>query len=250
MTTNFSHEFYAETFSDFANRSDHTEQIIKILTDFTTNKLSNKDRLLDIGSASGKIAKALSSHFNHITLIEPNNEYENSYAEIKNHTLFKSTFDEFSDDNKYDLILCSHILYHVERGNWLDFIKKIHDYLAPNGKAVIIMIAERGDNHKVYEKINKNYGNSQQVKDRLSLLNINYDMMNYVTTYKTSDYDRIKCLLNFFFIDNSFSSFEYANLSGLEKQNIDSLVDEHILNHKIDDYYVYQEEVDILIISK
>ena len=63
-------------------------------------------------------------HAESSTLIELNPEFAKK-LESNGFDVFCSSFEDFESDENYDLILCSHVLYHIDYDKWLSWIKKM-----------------------------------------------------------------------------------------------------------------------------
>ena len=114
------------------------------------NSGNNGLSLLDVGAGPGQITHKLARHFRIIEVMEPNPspDYLASYARSEppfavhpSPTLEEATIAP----DAYDLILCSHVLYHVATSKWTECLQKLHAGLRkPNGRLVVALIAPRG----------------------------------------------------------------------------------------------------------
>ncbi|MDQ7026591.1 MAG: class I SAM-dependent methyltransferase [Anaerolineae bacterium] len=107
------------------------------------DKLPQRDHFIDVGAGRGNLAKPLSAHFKHTTIIEPNQHF---YHEVldwalhhrRNMSGVSGTWRHAQVD-KADCILLSHVLYYVPRQTWMPFVAKAYDSLNPGGSIIIIL---------------------------------------------------------------------------------------------------------------
>ena len=125
LSSNFTNEDYADIFDYFAKNSNHNEIMINLLNDKIIPQLKERKNYLDIGAGPGHITKNIFHNFNETDILEPNDEYEHLYREIKYNRLIKSKFLDYDTKVNYDFILCSHVLYHVPHDDWKQFINKM-----------------------------------------------------------------------------------------------------------------------------
>lgn len=247
--SNFTEQFYAETLQYFINKSDQVDKVYDLIKNFIIKekKCEKLKSYMDIGAGTGTMGKLMSEYFEQIHLIEPNNEH--NYNDIKNCVSHRTNYLNMNFDNKMNFILCSHVLYHIDINLWENVVLKMKNQLDENGKGVIIMISDSGRFHDLLFSLNENYSNSKKVKDILNKNNIKYNLIKYNTTFRTNDYDRFKCLLKLFVIDDCFSPEEYKNFDEDKKNYIEEKINEYIKTCKIDDEYIYVEDDDFIIIE-
>ncbi|NPU85500.1 MAG: class I SAM-dependent methyltransferase [Syntrophaceae bacterium] len=109
--------------------------------------LNQRRSFLDIGAGGGDLTIPVSSSFESTTVVEPN--------ELQAHRLRRRcpTFRVINDrwDNvdlgaeRFEFILCSHVLYYVPEGTWLATIEKMHDHLEPGGRIAIVIQSPIGE---------------------------------------------------------------------------------------------------------
>ena len=161
----FTDEIYSQVEHLYSEHSQHVQHITAFLertvlpdlqvlqsssSSSTKHNGNNGLRLLDVGAGPGQITHKLAQHFGTIEVMEPNPspDYLASYARSEppfavhpSPTLEEATVAP----NAYDLILCSHVLYHVHTSKWLECLHKLHAWLrTPHGRLVVAMIAPRG----------------------------------------------------------------------------------------------------------
>ena len=179
--TCFSDEIYSQVEHLYSDYSEHVEHITSFLeqtvlpnveqppSEESTSTTSRNDAdnitscdeklkkkqdgglaLLDIGAGPGQITHKLARHFHAIQVMEPNPspDYLASYARADPpFSVHPSpTLEEAAiTPNAYDLILCSHVMYHVDPSKWSECLRKLHAGLRkPHGRLVVALIAPRG----------------------------------------------------------------------------------------------------------
>jgi trans-aconitate methyltransferase len=96
--------------------------------------IKDTDKILDVGCADGNLSRSLTGNSTNITFLDIN-ELDFSPQEKFIH----SSFEEADIDQKYDIILTSHVWGHFYRNNSFDFcFKKAHDLLNENGKLIVV----------------------------------------------------------------------------------------------------------------
>lgn len=94
---------------------------------------------LELGSSKGDFTKRLISYFNNVTCVEASNEaIEISKQNLKdNVTYFNSTFETVNLPEKYDNIILTHVLEHID--NPVELLSRIkNEWLSENGKLFLV----------------------------------------------------------------------------------------------------------------
>lgn len=98
-----------------------------------------KGNVLELGSFKGDFTKRLLAHFKDITCVEASDEaIKEAKKKLNNKVKFiHSVFETASLPKKYDHIILTHVLEHIE--NPVDLLKKIKDeWLADNGRLFLV----------------------------------------------------------------------------------------------------------------
>ena len=95
-------------------------------------------RVLEVGCFEGGMTKLLNTHFKHVDVVEPSTECirfmkEQGYTNTFIHTLLQ----DYVTDIKYDLIIISHTLEHIE--NQVEALKKAKTLLSENGYLYVVV---------------------------------------------------------------------------------------------------------------
>lgn len=116
-------------------------------------------KALELGPALGYMTKSLVKEFESIDLVEASKTLLDQIPDYPNVRKFCSYFEEYLTSEKYDTIIMSHVLEHIE--NPVLVLRKIHELLKPDGvfllsvpnaKSIHRMVAvEMGMLKSVYE---------------------------------------------------------------------------------------------------
>jgi len=246
LKSNFSTTEYATIESGFSSVTNH----IGILSQYIQKKILphiNKGSFLDIGAGPGFIARELLSHFNEAIALDPNDCYESYYSssDAFDKLRFVNKNFESADFNKqFDFILCSHVLYHVPQNYWSVFIQKILKLLSKKGKALLTLVAARGQFHDLCDQINHNYSNSQVLKSILKEIGVDYKTSKIRSSYFYKDVQEITNLLKMFVIDDCFLPEEYASLPDREVIAIDQRIAKFVDNCYDQEKNLYTFQID------
>src|SRR6187399_653584 len=92
-------------------------------------------KALELGPASGYMTKSLVEEFEFLDLVEGSQMLLDQIPEYPNVRKFCSYFEEYVTTEKYDTIVMSHVLEHIE--NPVSVLAKIYEWLQPDGVFVI-----------------------------------------------------------------------------------------------------------------
>ena len=115
------------------------------------------ETILDIGCGDGKTTVELAKKVpkGKVVGIDPSpnmiEECKRSYSHLKNLSFEKISAEDFSYDEKFDLIVSFYALHYVE--DQLTVLKKIHNALKPRGRLIIRMSG--GEQKEVAEVFNR-----------------------------------------------------------------------------------------------
>jgi SAM-dependent methyltransferase len=141
---------FRSVFSLLVSRTDEYSKLLPLFEESVLPRLSKTEALLDVGAGPGLITEPLSTHFDHIGIVEPDRVYcleavKKVLQPGKLVTAYNGTWEvgRFGEQ-QFDLIVCAHVLYFVDPENWDDFIQKMVPHIAPGGRLAIVLVA-RGD---------------------------------------------------------------------------------------------------------
>jgi SAM-dependent methyltransferase len=125
-----------------------TEKGIELLRIGTViASLPGRVAFLDIGAGGGHLTIPVSQQFDRTTVVEPN---------PRQAAMFRSRCPGFRvctgswmdvdlGDERFDLILCSHVLYYIPAGAWMETVVKMHRHLSPGGCLIIVVQSPLGE---------------------------------------------------------------------------------------------------------
>jgi SAM-dependent methyltransferase len=119
----------------------YTEQILDIdykQAEFVYRSIKpffKGDLALELGPASGYMTKVLVNDFGKLHLIEGSQQLIDQIPDYPNVVKHCAMFEDFSTDLKFDTIIMSHVLEHIEHP--IQVLQKIKTWLAEDGVFII-----------------------------------------------------------------------------------------------------------------
>ncbi len=250
LKSNFSPDAYASIEKQFNSVTSHVRTLCEHIQKRIVPYIDNK-RFLDIGAGPGFVIHELLDYFNTVVAVDPNDSYASCYSTLSlvdKFTIINKNFESVNFNKKFDFILCSHVLYHVPQNDWSVFIDKIIQLLSPKGRALLTLVAPRGEFHHLCNQINDKYSNSQVLQARLNDIGLKYKISKVRNSYFYKSIYEITNLLRMFVIDDCFLPEEYSSL-GQDKivaidQQIGKFVDKCYESEK--DIYTFEIEEDYI----
>lgn len=110
-------------------------------------RLPDRQRFLDIGAGGGHLTIPVAQQFEKTTIVEPNTKQAERFCrQYPAFCVHNGSWTEVTlNDECFDLILCSHVLYYIQEGAWMSTIKKMYRHLSPDGCIVIVVQAPLGE---------------------------------------------------------------------------------------------------------
>jgi len=234
------------------------EAIPKIMSHLMGKLRTEGWNLLDIGCGVGKelipIIKFLRTFGKvNVYALEPAKKLIDEFKKeaeslgLKDITFINLPWEEYSPDTKFDLIICSHILYHVKE--WEPYIQKIIDSLTDEGRAAISLHTRNNLVHQVPVRFLQKIGSTarrhvhhfQELTDLLDKLKISYEVGKAKDTIDITDCKRMN--------ENGQKLVEFFLYYPYEKvpQEIKDEIREYFLSFKED---VVEKEVGFAWASK
>jgi arsenate reductase-like glutaredoxin family protein len=247
LKSNFSEDEYAHVERIYTNNTACIDQLVE----FVDMNILSKKTFLDIGAGPGVIASRLSHFFTSATIVEPNKAYIPIYKD-KGFISYFCNFQDVMLEDKYDFILCSHVLYHVPRAEWAAFLEKMYGLIRSGGTGLISMVAPVGQWHTLRLSINPDCTTSQQVEQMLKEQGIPYSLIPVQNIFNVPNYEDFRALIRLFTIENCYPPDTYKAVSDSEKALIDQRIEEYIATRKQPDgsYEFLDEDVYILLHKK
>lgn len=116
--------------------------------------LRHRRRFLDVGAGGGDLTIPLAQSFHETTIVEPNTAQveflRRRYPHFKLHNTTWADVELGAD--RYDFILCSHVLYYLDEADWIPAIDKMRAHLEPDGRLVIVLQSPIGELADFYNR--------------------------------------------------------------------------------------------------
>jgi SAM-dependent methyltransferase len=242
---------YKEALSILASSSEHINLIVQAIKEQILPNLANKNSMIDVGAGMGVLTSYLESEFKNITVVDINPKVKKE-LQLRPYEVVIANFLEYVTDNKFDFVLCTHVMYHYNEQQMREFILKLLSLVNTGGYCFIALIAPRGKNHQFHTKFNENYVNSTQIINILDKEKIDYKRIN-ATPHQLHTHNAyaMRSLLKFFLIENCLTK-PSSSLHEEELQNINTIIDKEIKNSKIagSEDYEFEQEDDYFIIPR
>ena len=99
--------------------------------------LKKREKFLDIGAGGGDLTIPISQSFKETAIVEPNEKQAVMFQKRRPGVKVYNDHWEKVDIGKqrFDFILCSHVLYYIKDDKWLSTIEKMHRHLEDGGIA-------------------------------------------------------------------------------------------------------------------
>ncbi len=106
-------------------------------------KIECKESILDIGCADGGLTKIIARPFKKVTILDTNLAALDGIRLPKHQhqkitKIHGSAEKVILPENKYDLIVISHVLYYIKPNEWPFVIRKLYNSLKENGQLIIV----------------------------------------------------------------------------------------------------------------
>jgi len=110
-------------------------------------RLDRRGSFLDIGAGGGHLTIPVSTSFDATTVVEPNAK-QAAYLRRRcpQFRIINDAWDNVAlGSERFDFILCSHVLYYIAEGKWLDTIAKMYTHLDDRGCLAIVIQSPIGE---------------------------------------------------------------------------------------------------------
>lgn len=116
--------------------------------------LRQRRRFLDVGAGGGDLTIPLAQAFHETTIVEPNTaQVEFLRRRYPHFKLHNTTWaDAQLGAERFDFILCSHVLYYLDEADWMPAIDKMRAHLEPDGRLVIVLQSPLGELADFYNR--------------------------------------------------------------------------------------------------
>jgi SAM-dependent methyltransferase len=250
MAITMSPQDYATAFRVLAATARHPENIGKLVEERILPRLPKQPTLLDVGAGSGKVAERLAPHFGSLTLIEPNQNQLAGLALDKAKLLIEP-LERYHSSEKYDLVLCSHVMYHVPLPDWGAFIDRLLTFVRPGGYCLILMAAARGPTYELCRDFTDTQLFSNQVIAAVRQKQLPHEVVPMMAGFFTKTFEEMYTLCRFFVFEGSYTAEQLAAMSQDEVRKIEEKIRVHAERcRSADGMYRLGQDEDLVILPK
>jgi SAM-dependent methyltransferase len=239
-------EEYKEAIEILSSTSKHNELIFETIQSDVLSLLHEKNSFLDIGSGPGILTHRLSQLFDEGVAVEPNPALWSLYQD-NNVFLYKGSWENYPNDKQFSFVLCSHMLYHLDRETMKSFIKKALNSTKQGGVCLIALMAPRGQNHELHMQFNENYVNSSQIKEILEELNAGFQVRTATNTFEANSTEQMSLLCRFLILEDCLTKEQREQQN---QREFDAKIANFVTHFQNDGKFFLGQEEDYFIIQK
>lgn len=250
MGITMSPQDYATAFRILAASARHPEYLGRIVEDRLLSRLPKQPTLLDVGAGSGKVAERLAPHFGALTLLEPN---PNQIAGLKldKATVHVEPLERFHSTEKYDVVLCSHVLYHVPLSDWAGFIDRMLTFVRPGGYCLLVMAAARGETYELCRDFSDRLIFGDHMISTVRQMHLPHEVIPEMSGFVAKTFEEMYTLCRFFVLEGCYTAEQLAALGPDEVRALDEKTRVHAERCRhADGVYRMEQDEDLLIIPK
>ncbi|MEV5680290.1 MULTISPECIES: class I SAM-dependent methyltransferase [unclassified Streptomyces] len=112
----------------------------------TVAALPRRGMFIDAGAGAGRATAALAGSFERVTAIEPSPHLRHRLVRAcPQARVLADSIATAVPEETADLVLCEHVLYHVDTGQWLPTLERLASWTAPGGRTVVVLQNPDGD---------------------------------------------------------------------------------------------------------
>ncbi|OJH34115.1 class I SAM-dependent methyltransferase [Cystobacter ferrugineus] len=250
MNITLSPQDYATAFHLLARTARHHENIGQWVERSLLSRLPAGPSLLDVGAGPGTVARRLAPHFASLTLLEPNREQLGAF-EHPGARLIHETLESFQSPEKYDLVLCSHVLYHVPVPGWGGFVDRLLSFVRPGGYCLIVLGSARGQNYELHRDFTQTVITSEQLKAVLKEKRLPYEVAEAQNSFSAATFEEMYTLCRFFVFEDCYTAQQLAALSEDEVRALDARIRAHTERcREPDGVYRLTQDEELILVSK
>ncbi len=196
------------------NRSNEFQITTKLINTCILPKLGNKKYFLDIGAGFGRFSLEIGKKFTTTSIIEPNQMLHRQLlkklkgkVEINRSIQIPLENVKFEKEEKYDLILLSHILYYIPPELWFGEIQKLLNILHPKGLLIIILWSPKSQAYEYSSKLSPTLKNihSQYLLETLKVHGMKPQVISTKPWIKLRTLSEVKKLFEFLTLNNKLA---------------------------------------------
>ncbi|MCP3143440.1 class I SAM-dependent methyltransferase [Pyxidicoccus xibeiensis] len=250
MGITMSQQEYATAFRILAATARHPENIARVVEERLGSRLPEHPTLLDVGAGSGKVAERLAPRFASLTLVEPNPDQLVGFAHEKAKVLLEP-LERFHSPEQYDLVLCSHVMYHVPPSDWGGFIDRLLSFTRPGGSCLLVMAASRGPTYELCRDFTQTLVFSEHVAATARRLRLPHEVIPTMAGFSTNTFEEMYTLCRFFVLEGCFTAAQLAAMSADQVRALEDKVRVHAERCRgADGVYRLEQDEDLILIPK
>jgi len=249
MNITLSPQDYAHAYRILSSTARNPENVERVVQERLLPRLPPRPSLLDVGAGPGKVAERLAPHFGSLTLLEPNRE-QLPELKLEGAKLFHVTLERYASPEKYDLVLCSHVLYHVPFADWGGFIDRLLAFVRPGGACVILLAAPRGQNYQLHRDFTERVLTSEHVLELVRRMQLPHEVVAIQNSFSAAHFEEMYTLCRFFVLEDCYTAEQLAALSEADRRKLEEKIRVHAECCQLPDgSYRLEQEEDLIILS-
>lgn len=230
---------YLSSFKLFTTYSDEKSRELELIKKYLG--LKQRKNLLDIGGGNAILTRGLYSYFDEIEVLEKNSDFKDNYKE-KKFKLYLNSIEEFSTNNKFSIVIASHIFPYIEIEERGKILQKLIGFLEEGGILLILEMTRHGHLETIKRNIYEDDFKStyEILKEIFILEKIKYKELTFRNRVSTDDLKKMIEIIGFF-------SEKYNGQFLRKKEMIGEYISKNLYNKKDDKYTLYYTNKLILI---
>ncbi|MDY7227842.1 class I SAM-dependent methyltransferase [Hyalangium rubrum] len=250
MGITMSPQDYATAFRLLASTARHHENIGRVVEERILPRLPKRPSLLDVGAGPGTVAQRIAPHFGSLTLLEPNRD-QIAGLQLEGAKILHEPLERYASSEQYDLVLCSHVLYHVPLADWGGFIDRLLSFVRPGGYCLIVLGAARGPNYQLHRDFTQTVISSEQLLATLQQKRLPHEVVATVNGFSAKTFEEMYTLCRFFVLEDCYTPAQLSALSPDEVRRLDDKIRMHAERCRgADGVYRLEQDEDLVILPK
>jgi SAM-dependent methyltransferase len=250
MRITMSPQDYATAFRLLAMTGRHHENIGQVVEERILPRLPERPSLLDVGAGPGTVARRLAPRFGPLTLLEPNRD-QIAALQLDGAKIIHTTLEGYDSPEQYDVVLCSHVMYHVPLADWGGFVDRLLAKVRPGGYCLIVLGAARGQNYELHRDFTSTVITSEQLFDTLKRKGLPYEVVPTQNGFSATTFEEMYSLCRFFVLEDCYTAERLAALTADEARQLEDKMRLHAERcRSTDGVYRLEQIDDVVILSK
>jgi predicted SAM-dependent methyltransferase len=203
-----------------------------------------------VGAGSGKVAERLAPHFDSLTLLEPNHNQIAGFK-LEKAKILLEPLERYHSPEQYELVVCSHVLYHVPLSDWGAFIDRLLTFVRPGGYCVIVMAAGRGPTYQLCRDFSELMLFGEHLLTTVQQKRLPHELLATMSGFVAKTFEEMNTLCRFFVLEGCYTAEQLAALSQDEVRALDEKIRGHAERCRgADGVYRLEQDEDLIIIPK